>query len=75
MDDKAIEALGIDLSNRAAASDAAAEAQRKRDEARLLAYVEAWDKMMQRAFKGIYTRKMRHDAMHRAAARQAREAS
>lgn len=65
--------LAVDLSDRQAQADAAAEAARNEELRRMEVYARAWDKMMQRAFKGIYTRKMRHDAIARAAARKEAE--
>lgn len=65
--------LGVDLSDRASLADADAEAAARAEEARKTAYARAWDAMMQRAFKGIYTRKMRHDGMRRALKRRERE--
>lgn len=72
MDDKTIEALGIDLSNPAAASEAAAEAKRRDEEAAVLAYAQAWDKLVQRAAKGIIPRPLRHARMRRNIARRER---
>lgn len=69
MDDKLIQSLGIDLSDPAAvnraASDAEAEAKQREEQAKIVAYARAWDKMMQRAFKGIYPRPLRHKMMQR----------
>jgi hypothetical protein len=64
---------GVDLSDRHAQAEAAARAAVQADEREKLAYARAWDKMMQRAFKGIYTRGYRHSRMRRAAARFERE--
>lgn len=78
MDDlKTMQALGIDLGDRAAvdkaASDAAAEAAARKEQAELLALAQRWDKMMQRAFKGIYPRPLRHKMMKRNVERRERE--
>lgn len=73
MDDKTIEALGVDLSDRAALSAAEAEAKDREEQERRVREAKAWDRMMQRAFKGIYTRKFRHDGLRRALARRQRE--
>lgn len=82
MDDKTIEAIGIDLSDRVALSAAEAEAKQREEQERIVAYAEAWDRMVQRAAKGIIPRPLRHARMRRnlerkqrAEAREAAEAT